>query len=98
MCLHRRDDIKGAVRKWQPGDGPLSNLNSCNVDPLLVGSRGHCHALGRMIDAIDLAFSGDHSQLTDGSASTAAYIEDDVLFPYRSMRQAPVRHLGVARI
>jgi hypothetical protein len=39
-----------------------------------------------MIDAIDLAFSGDCSQLAHGSASAAAYIEDDVLFPYRSVR------------
>jgi hypothetical protein len=38
-----------------------------------------------MIDAIDLVLSGDYSQLADGSASAAAYIEDDVLLPYRSM-------------
>src|SRR5215813_3534165 len=82
----RRDDIKGAVRKWQPGDGRFPNLNACNLDPLLVRSHGHGHALLRMIDAIDLALSGDCSQLAHGSASAAAYVEDDVLFSYRSMR------------
>jgi hypothetical protein len=51
-----------------------------------------------MIDAIDLALSGDCSQLAHGSASAAAYIEDDVLFPNQSMRQTPICHLGVARI
>jgi hypothetical protein len=35
-----------------------------------------------MIDAIDLALRGDCSQLAHGSASAAAYIEDDVLFRY----------------
>jgi hypothetical protein len=39
-----------------------------------------------MIDAIDLALSGDCRQLAQGSASAAAYIQDDVLFPYRSLR------------
>jgi hypothetical protein len=34
-----------------------------------------------MIDAIDLALSGDRGQLAHGSASAAAYIQDDVLFP-----------------
>src|SRR5215467_6917143 len=90
--------IKGVVRKWQPGDGRFPNLNACHIDPLLVRSHGHGHALRRMIDAIDLTLSGDFSQLAHGSASAAAYVEDDVLFPYRSMRQAPICDLGVPRI
>jgi hypothetical protein len=62
------------------------NLNAANIDPLLVRSHGYSHALRRMIDSIYLAFSGDGSQLAHGSASAAAYIQDDVLFPYRSLR------------
>jgi hypothetical protein len=39
-----------------------------------------------MIDAIDLALNGDCSQLAHGSTSAAAYIEDDVMLPYQSLR------------
>src|SRR5580704_13672937 len=77
---------KAPSENGQPGDGRLPNLNACNIDPLLVRSHGHSHALRRMIDAIDLALSGDCSQLAHGSASDAAYIQDDVLFSYRSLR------------
>src|SRR5579871_2145106 len=76
-------------------DGRLPNLNARNIDPLLVRSYGHGHALRRMIDTIDLALSDDCSQLAHGSASAAAYIQDDVLFPYRKLRKAPICNLGV---
>ena len=69
----------------QSGDGRFPNLHASNIDPLLVRSHGHGHALLRVINAIDLALS-DCSQLTNGSASAATYVEDYVLFSYRSVR------------
>jgi hypothetical protein len=98
VCLDGRDGIKRAVRKWHPGDGRFPNLNTRDIDPLPVRSRGRCHARLRMIDAIDLALSGDRSQLTYRSASTAAHVEDDVLLPWRSMRQTPICHPGMPGI
>ncbi len=67
------------------GRRSFAHFNARKIYPLTVRSDGHGHAFFRKVDAIDLSPSRDGSQLTEGSASAAAHIEDYVLFPYRSI-------------